>query len=323
MRKKVASLGIVTCVICGLFFKTSYALSEDEFLKFLINTSYPETKVDTPKSENEKGARKIDNESENKSTNKDDEFVKMYVGEENVPKVDDSSNNEKTTEAASTSSKYVDNVLVTKDQPQILIYHTHGGETYVNSPTGNYHSYDKENATLEIGALLTQELAKRGRFVVHNTTYHDMPEFTGAYSRSLKTIETMQEKYKSIDVIIDLHRDGRDITTEKAKKDFHDACTTKINGENVAKFLFVVGEKSENYSSNLQLAKEITAFAESKYPGITRPVVKKPKAKFNQYKSDKPLLLEVGGNANTKEEAQASVKYIGEVIDEFLKQKGM
>ena len=323
MRKKVASLGIVTCVICGLFFKTSYALSEDEFLKFLINTSYPETKVDTPKSENEKGARKIDNESENKSTNKDDEFVKMYVGEENVPKVDDSSNNEKTTEAASTSSKYVDNVLVTKDQPQILIYHTHGGETYVNSPTGNYHSYDKENATLEIGALLTQELAKRGRSVVHNTTYHDMPEFTGAYSRSLKTIETMQEKYKSIDVIIDLHRDGRDITTEKAKKDFHDACTTKINGENVAKFLFVVGEKSENYSSNLQLAKEITAFAESKYPGITRPVVKKPKAKFNQYKSDKPLLLEVGGNANTIEEAQASVKYIAEVIDEFLKEKGM
>lgn len=323
MRKKVASLGIVTCVICGLFFKTSYALSEDEFLKFLINTSYPETKVDTPKSENEKGARKTDNKSENKSTNKDDEFVKMYVGEENVPKVDDSSNNEKTTEAASTSSKYVDNVLVTREQPQILIYHTHAAETYVNSPTGNYHSYDKENATLGIGELLTQELAKRGRSVVHNSTYHDMPEFTGAYSRSLKTIETMQEKYKSIDVIIDLHRDGRNITTEKAKKDFHDACTTKINGENVAKFLFVVGERSENYSNNLQLAKEITAFAESKYPGITRPVVKKPKAKFNQYKSDNPLLLEVGGNANTTEEAQASVKYIGEVIDEFLKQKGM
>lgn len=323
MRRKVASLSILTCVICGLCFKTSYALNEDEFLKFLINTSYPETKVDTPKSENEKEASKAENKSEKKSTNKEDEFVKMYVGEENVPKVEDSSKKEKTTEASSTSSKYVDNVLATKDQPQILIYHTHGGETYVNSPTGNYHSYDKENSTLEIGALLTQELDKRGRSVVHNTTYHDMPEFTGAYSRSLKTIETMQAKYKSIDVIIDLHRDGRDIASEKAKKDFHDACTTKINGENVAKFLFVVGEKSENYSNNLQLAKEITAFAESKYPGITRPVVKKPKAKFNQYKSDKPLLLEVGGNANTIEEAQASVKYIAEVIDEFLKEKGM
>lgn len=317
MRRKVASLSILTCIIFGLLFKTSYALTEDEFLKFLINTSYPETKLDTPKSEDKK-----EEKLEKNTGNKDDEFIKMYVGEENIPKKG-SLKNEKFEEAASTSSKYVDNVLATREQPQILIYHTHGGETYVNSPTGNYHSYDKENATLEIGALLTQELAKRGRAIVHNTTYHDMPEFTGAYSRSLKTIETMQEKYKSIDVIIDLHRDGRDIANEKAKKDFHDACTTKINGENVAKFLFVVGERSENYSNNLQLAKEITAFAESKYPGITRPVVKKPKAKFNQYKSDNPFLLEVGGNANTIEEAKASVKYIAEVIDEFLKQKGI
>ncbi|MBZ6005278.1 hypothetical protein K1514_05210 [Paraclostridium bifermentans] len=70
MRRKVASLSILTCVICGLCFKTSYALNEDEFLKFLINTSYPETKVDTPKSENEKEASKAENKSEKKSTNK-------------------------------------------------------------------------------------------------------------------------------------------------------------------------------------------------------------------------------------------------------------
>ncbi|WP_250674217.1 stage II sporulation protein P [Paraclostridium ghonii] len=335
MRRKFISLSIVTCVICGLFFKTSYALSEDEFLKFLINTSYPETKVETPKSESEKEVKndkikeesskqdKKENKIEKNTTSKDDEFVKMYVGKENIPKSEGSSKDEKTSEVASTSSKYVDNVLVTRDQPKILIYHTHGGETYVNSPNGNYHSYDKANSTMEIGALLTQELNKKGRSVVHNTTYHDIPEFTGAYSRSLKTIEAMQSKYNSVDVIIDLHRDGRDIANEKAKKDFHDSCTTKVNGENVAKFLFVVGEKSENYSKNLQLAKEITAFAESKYPGITRPVVKKPKAKFNQYKSDNPLLLEVGGNANTIEESKASVKYISEVIDEFFKQKGM
>lgn len=328
MRRKFMSLGIVTCIICGLFLKTSYALNEDEFLKFLINTSYPETKVETPKSENEVKDDKINEDKkesklEKSTKSKDDEFVKMYVGEENVPKNEGSSNDEKTIEVASTSSKYVDNVLVTRGQPQILIYHTHGGETYVNSPTGNYHSYDKANSTMEIGALLTQELNKKGRSVVHNTTYHDIPEFTGAYRRSLKTIEAMQAKYNSVDIIIDLHRDGRKIEDEKAKKDFHDLCTTKVNGENIAKFLFVVGDKSENYSGNLQLAKEITAFAESKYPGITRPVVKKERAKFNQYKSDNPLLLEVGGNANTIEESKASVKYIAEVIDEFFKQKGM
>lgn len=316
MRKKVVSLNILICIIFGLFLKPSYALTEDEFLKFLINTSYPETKINNKNCKHKKS-------EELKSKKQEDEFLKMYIGEENIPKNNKPLKSEENNETTSTSTKYVNNVLATKDKPQILIYHTHAGETYVNSPTGNYHSYDKENATLEIGALLTQELNKRGRGVVHNTTYHDMPEFTGAYSRSLKTIENMKQRYKSIDIIIDLHRDGRDITSEKAKKDFHDSCTTNINGEQLAKFLFVVGEKSENYSSNLKLAKEITAFAESKYPGITRPVVKKPKAKFNQYKSNHPLLIEVGGNANTTEEAKASVKYIAEVIDEFFKQKGV
>lgn len=324
MIKRVISLNILTCIIFGLFLKTSYALTEDEFLKFIVNTSYPETKADTKLLDDK--VNKLESKSSNKVQKKDEnnecEFLKMYVGKENIPKTRGISK-EESKEDILTSSKYVDNVLATNDMPQILIYHTHAGETYVNSPTGNYHSYDKENATLEIGALLTQELNKRGRGVVHNTTYHDMPEFTGAYSRSLQTIETMKQKYNSIDVIIDLHRDGRDITSEKAKKDFHDSCTAEINGEKVAKFLFVVGEKSKNFSNNLQLAKEITAFAESKYPGITRPVVKKPKAKFNQFKSNHPLLIEVGGNANTTEEAKASVKYIAEVIDEFLKQKGI
>ncbi len=330
MRKKVISLNILTCIIFGLLLRPSYALTEDEFLKFLINTSYPETSKDTKNLDdtvNKKLESKKENNIEKNETNKETEFLKMYVGKENMPKknIDKDSEiaKEEVNEDALASNKYTDNVLVTNDRPQILIYHTHAGETYVNSPSGNYHSYDKKNATLEIGALLTKKLTQRGRGVVHNTTYHDMPEFTGAYGRSLQTIEKMQQKYKSIDVIIDLHRDGRDITSEKAKKDFHDSCIADINGEKVAKFLFVVGEKSKNYSSNLQLAKEITAFAESKYPGITRPVVKKPKAKFNQFKSNHPLLIEVGGNANTTEEAKASVKYIAEVIDEFLKQKGI
>ena len=243
----------------------------------------------------------------------------MYVGEENLPTVESSN------KASSESAKYVDNVLVTKNEPQILIYHTHGGETYANNPAGNYHSEDKANSTLEIGASLTQQLNKRGRAVVHNTTYHDIPQFVGAYGRSLKTIETMQTKYSSIDMIIDLHRDGRTLKTKEDEKKFKDACTANINGENVAKFLFVVGKKSPNYSKNLKLAEEITAFAESKYPGITRPVVTKGtgNARYNQHKSDNPLLIEVGGQMNTTEEAKASTKYIAEIIDEFLKQKGM
>lgn len=326
--KKITSLGIAACIIFGGCIKISYALDDDEFLKFLINTSYPETKLEQPKEETSKEDNKEESKEdskdnkEEKADNNEKDFIKPYVGTENLPEVENESEAGNETEVASMSSKYVDNVLVTKDQPQILVYHTHGGETYTNSPEGNYHSDDKANSTLEIGALLTKELAKKGRGVVHNTTYHDIPEFIGAYSRSLKTIETMQAKYDSLDIIVDLHRDGRDFN-KIPKEEFHDLCTTNMNGESVAKFCFVVGEKSENYQQNLKLAQEITAYAESKYPGITRPVVIKENGRYNQYKSDNPLLIEVGGNANTIEEAKASVKYIADVIDGYFKQKGM
>jgi stage II sporulation protein P len=322
MVKKFMSLSLIVCIAFVVCMKKSYALDNDEFLNFLMNTSYPETKLEQPKEDNEEVKDNKDKNSskeDKKSGKKEDDFVKMYVGEENLPTVENS------TEVASESTKYVDNVLATNDQPEILIYHTHGGETYANNPAGNYHSDDKANSTLEIGSQLTKELSKRGRSIVHNTTYHDLPEFVGAYSRSLKTIETMQAKYNSIDMIIDLHRDGRTLKTKEDEKKFHDACTANINGENVAKFLFVVGKKSPNYSKNLKLAQELTEFAESKYPGITRPVVSKGtgNGRYNQHKSDSALLIEVGGQMNTTEEAKASVKYIAEIIDEFLKQKGV
>ncbi|WP_338559875.1 stage II sporulation protein P [Paraclostridium sordellii] len=319
ISKKIISIGLITSVVFTICIKTSYALEDEKLLNFLINTSYPETKLEQPKDEENKEKEeenKKESKEDKKSSKKEDEFVKMYVGEENLP-TEESSN-----EVAVTNGKYVDNVLVTKEQPNILIYHTHGGETYANSPAGNYHSDDKANSTLEVGATLTKELSKRGRSVVHNTTYHDLPEFVGAYGRSLKTIETMQAKYSSIDMIIDLHRDGRKLDSKEAEKNFHDTCTANINGENVAKFMFVVGKKSENYAQNLKLAQEITAFAESKYPGITRSVVTKDNGRYNQFKSNKPLLIEVGGQMNTIEEAKASTKYIAEVLDEFFKQKG-
>ena len=217
---------------------------------------------------------------------------------------------------------YTSNILTTSDKPQILIYHTHGGETYSNSPEGNYHSEDKPNSTLEIGAMLTQELASRGRSIVHNTTYHDLPDFNSAYTRSLKTIQNMQAKYGSIDIVIDLHRDGRDFN-KISKEEFHKQTTTTIDGKDVAKFLFVVGEKSQNSKRISELAEDITKFAETKYPGITKPVVRKDYARFNQFTSDNHLLLEVGGNANSIEEAKASIPYIAEIIDEYFKKQGI
>lgn len=326
--KKFISIGLITCMGVGICYNNTYAL-DDSFLKFLINSSYPEAKVEisndnkdtkdeektTDKKENEENTSdKVDNKDE-------DEFIKMYVGEENMPATQVSLNS-MTKGVYISNPLYTSNILTTSDKPQILIYHTHGGETYSNSPEGNYHSEDKPNSTLEIGAMLTQELASRGRSIVHNTTYHDLPDFNSAYTRSLKTIQNMQAKYGSIDIVIDLHRDGRDFN-KISKEEFHKQTTTTIDGKDVAKFLFVVGEKSQNSKRISELAEDITKFAETKYPGITKPVVRKDYARFNQFTSDNHLLLEVGGNANSIEEAKASIPYIAEIIDEYFKKQGI
>ena len=326
--KKFISIGLITCMGVGICYNNTYAL-DDSFLKFLINSSYPEAKVEisndnkdrkdeektTDKKETEENTSyKVDNKDE-------DEFIKMYVGEENMPTTQVSLNS-MTKGVYISNPLYTSNILTTSDKPQILIYHTHGGETYSNSPEGNYHSEDKPNSTLEIGAMLTQELASRGRSIVHNTTYHDLPDFNSAYTRSLKTIQNMQAKYGSIDIVIDLHRDGRDFN-KISKEEFHKQTTTTIDGKDVAKFLFVVGEKSQNSKRISELAEDITKFAETKYPGITKPVVRKDYARFNQFTSDNHLLLEVGGNANSIEEAKASIPYIAEIIDEYFKKQGI
>ena len=326
--KKFISIGLITCMGVGICYNNTYAL-DDSFLKFLINSSYPEAKVEISNdNKDKKDAEKITDKKENeentsdKVDNKDeDEFIKMYVGEENIPATQVSLNS-MTKGVYISNPLYTSNILTTSDKPQILIYHTHGGETYSNSPEGNYHSEDKPNSTLEIGAMLTQELASRGRSIVHNTTYHDLPDFNSAYTRSLKTIQNMQAKYGSIDIVIDLHRDGRDFN-KISKEEFHNQTTTTIYGKDVAKFLFVVGEKSQNSKRISELAEDITKFAETKYPGLTKPVVRKDYARFNQFTSDNHLLLEVGGNANSIEEAKASIPYIAEIIDEYFKKQGI
>ena len=326
--KKFISIGLITCMGVGICYNNTYAL-DDSFLKFLINSSYPEAKVEISNDKNNKedtekttNKKETEENTSDKVDNKDeDEFIKMYVGEENIPATQVSLNS-MTKGVYISNPLYTSNILTTSDKPQILIYHTHGGETYSNSPEGNYHSEDKPNSTLEIGAMLTQELASRGRSIVHNTTYHDLPDFNSAYTRSLKTIQNMQAKYGSIDIVIDLHRDGRDFN-KISKEEFHKQTTTTIDGKDVAKFLFVVGEKSQNSKRISELAEDITKFAETKYPGITKPVVRKDYARFNQFTSDNHLLLEVGGNANSIEEAKASIPYIAEIIDEYFKKQGI
>ena len=140
------------------------------------------------------------------------------------------------------------------------------------------------------------------------------------YISSLETVKSMLNTHKSINIAIDLHRDGRDLKTDADIQKEHERMSTTYKGEKVAKFFFVVGMRNPNVNEVKSLAEDITKFAKTKYPELVLSVVEKPVGKFNQYMAQNHMLIEVGSNGTSSEEAKASAKYIAEILDEYFKQ---
>jgi stage II sporulation protein P len=108
---------------------------------------------------------------------------------------------------------------------QVLIYHTHTCESYLDRDVGYYYSDyyprtdDNRYNVTKVGEVLAQELEKAGIGVVHDKTIHDY-SYSGSYDRSRKTVEKNLEKYPDIRVTIDIHRDSIGDDTYKVKPTF-------------------------------------------------------------------------------------------------------
>lgn len=316
---KVIKVGfLIVCILPTI----SQALDKDYILKYLVKSSYPEVKVieDDENKDTEQDLQTMDNiqandsEVTNEASNNEEEYFNVYVGEENKPQTKEEQEAKETSNILSTN--YTNDIRLTKDNPKILIYHTHSSETYADSPKNNYHSDDIQNSVMAIGDLLTTELEQRGWGVVHNIKYNDL-SYNDSYATSAKTLQSMLSQYNSVKIAIDLHRDGRTLATEQSKKSLHDNYTTTINGETVAKFFLVVGQRNQNVEALKKQAEEITALAEKKYPGLVCPVVMKQYGRFNQYMSENGLLIEIGNNATSTAEARGTSKYVAEILDEY------
>lgn len=207
-----------------------------------------------------------------------------------------------------------------KDKPSILIYHTHGTESYKPATEGNYHSLRKEYTVIAAADVITEELEKKGYSVIHDSTYHDYPSYNGSYGRSVVTASSVLEKNPSIKVVLDVHRDGYDkIDTRTDRLKLIENSRTKINGEYVARFQFVIGATSKNRKEVESFAHFVKAVSDSKYPGFSKEVLVKQYGSYNQYLSDNAALIELGSNANTIDEAKKAGYYLADVIADALK----
>ena len=203
----------------------------------------------------------------------------------------------------------------------IIIFHTHTCESYTSTEkfnyeeTGTFRTTDLNYSVARVGDELTNQLKSYNYNVIHDTTYHDYPAYSGSYGRSLETVKTLLAGYKNTDVIIDIHRD--------AIADYSYAPTVKIGEEYAAQLMFVIGTdggglEHPNWDQNLKFAIKVQEKANELYPGLFKPILLR-NSRYNQHLGKAACIIEVGATGNTMEQCLVSMKYLAKVINETIK----
>ena len=205
------------------------------------------------------------------------------------------------------------------DGPQILIYHTHSQEGFVDSVPG-----DNSTTIVGVGAYLAQLLEEKGYQVMHVTSVYDLVDGkldrNEAYSKASEEISAILAENPSIQSVIDLHRDG-------VKEGTH--LVTEINGKPTARFMFFNGLSRTKKNGaidylynpyiedNLALTLQLKLMSEQYYPGLARNIYLRS-LRYNLHLSDKALLIEAGAQTNTLEEMMNTMEPLADILDKVF-----
>lgn len=214
---------------------------------------------------------------------------------------------------------------VTEKEPAVLIYHTHTTETYQLLDRGFYaegfspRSSDSNKNMVRVGKAICDEIEKKGYKVIHDTSVYDKP-YTGAYYRSEDAARLILEKNPSIKITLDIHRDA--IQSDSGVKT---KPVATVNGKKAAQIMLITGCQEEGngitdlpqWEKNLTFALKLQQSMESSFKGLTRPVFFCDRS-YNMGLTPMSLLVEVGTDANTLDEAVYSGKMLGRALAEIL-----
>lgn len=202
-------------------------------------------------------------------------------------------------------------VKITKNsQPQVLLYHTHTTEAFLDDT----RSRDLNRSVVAVGDQIAAQLEAAGIGVLHDKTVHDYPSYNGSYDRSKVTMQNDLKKYPGIQVTLDIHRDAMGTADGTRIKP-----TAVINGKKAAQVMIISGCDDDgtlgypNWEYNLRLAVRLQKSLADRYPGLARPLNFCAR-KYNQNLTKGSLLVEIGTEVNTLDEA----KYTGELFGKSL-----
>jgi len=206
--------------------------------------------------------------------------------------------------------------------PKVLIFHTHSTEMFADSDPR-----DPMEGVMGLGYELARILAERyGIETLHHVGRYDLvdgnPQILGAYERMEPNIEKVLKDYPSIQLIIDIHRDG--VLEQRLPYPF----VTELGGQRTAQIMFVNGLcqviengqitpvswlPNENLRTNLALSFRMQLYANAQYPGLMRKIYLKP-YRYSLHMLPKSILVEIGAQNNTKQEAHNALIPLADII---------
>ena len=215
-----------------------------------------------------------------------------------------------------------EDLTIQKDaaKPQILLYHTHSQEAFADSREG-----EVEDTIIGVGNYLTELLTKNyGYQVIHVTEAFDMEsgelDRSAAYDYAGTYLETILEENPSIEVVIDLHRDG-------VPENRH--LVTEINGKPTAQIMFynglsyTIARGSLDYlpnpyiQDNLAFSFQMEYQAAQYYPDFYRGIYLAG-YRYNLHLRPRSVLVEAGAQTNTVQEVKNAMEPFADILNRVL-----
>lgn len=227
------------------------------------------------------------------------------------------------TETMLRPAEFIDKNLAidkTDSSPKILIFHTHSQEGFTDTVEN-----DTSTTIVGVGDYLTELLTEKyGYNVIHDTSVYDYVDGrldrSKAYTYAENGIARILEENPSIEVVIDLHRDGVADTTH---------LVTEVDGKSMAKIMFFNGLSYSKVNGdiaylnnpyrddNLAMSLQMQLLGEAYYPGFLRRIYVNA-YRYCLHERGRSMLIEAGAQTNTCEEVKNAMEPLADILNKLL-----
>ncbi len=208
---------------------------------------------------------------------------------------------------------------ISTGEPKVLIFHTHSQETFVDSK-----EEDVSTSIVGMGAYLAEKLNEKGITAIHHAGVYDLIDGkldrSKAYELSEIGVQEILNQNPSIEVVIDLHRDG-------VREDLH--LVTEVDGKQTAKIMFFNGLSRTKTNGdisylqnpykldNLAFSFQMQLASEQMYPGLARKIYLKG-YRYSLHMLPKSLLIEAGAQTNTVQEMRNAMELLANILERVI-----